>query len=396
MENQLATIHSLFFTGVTTLFFFQSIILFVCSKNNKVRRTMAVVEGLWGLEYLVALILMNTVVTDEEYSLLREKVLVIGNFFIMFTHFFPIQALVPGWLNWKRISLLFLPIVALTILFYGGMYLLGEVPESLNSYRCLANSIGHFNVWFRFVILLSNIIYIVVILKWLYKYEKKYLKWKNNNFSDQEYVDISWMRSYDFIIIGIFVFYMGILLIGGRIPVMFHCTFAIVSFSYLFYKALFYESPYPEDFFANKNQTGTTDYARAEYVLSLSSHAENISDDTFENKIQDYTRQLKQWLEEERPYLYNDFKLTDVSRVLPLNRSYLSRVFNEGFGQNFSEVVRAYRIAYSKELLQRNPSVPMYKIAEMSGFRSDTTFIKAFKQITHLTPTQYRVQKSAE
>ena len=357
---------------------------------------MAILELMWGIEYLTALILMLTVIDSTEYALFREKVLIIGNFFIMLTNLFPIQVLLPGWLNWKKIILLFLPIVLVTVLYYGGMYLLGEVPESLTSYAVIGRSIGHFNVWFRLVILLSNIAYIMVILKWLYKYEKRYIKWKNENFSDQEYVDISWMRSYDFIVVGIFLFYMGILLIGGRIPVIIHSTFSVLCFSYLFYKALFYESPYPEDFFDTGHQVPTSESTIEEYGIPMSPESDPLNEQVFENRIQTYVDTLKSWMEEEKPYLYNDFKLTDVSHILPLNRTYLSRIFNEGFGQNFSEVVRAYRVNYSKEILRNNPSIPTYQVATLSGFRSDTTYIKAFKQITNMTPTQYKAHEGKE
>ena len=391
-----AIIHNYTFMGVTALFFFQSVILFVRCKNNKARRTMAILELMWGIEYLTALILMLTVIDSTEYALFREKVLIIGNFFIMLTNLFPIQVLLPGWLNWKKITLLFLPIVLVTVLYYGGIYLLGEVPESLTSYAVIGRSIGHFNVWFRLVILLSNITYIVVILKWLYKYEKRYIKWKNENFSDQEYVDISWMRSYDFIVVGIFLFYMGILLIGGRIPVIIHSTFSVLCFSYLFYKALFYESPYPEDFFDPDRRVPTSESPIEEYGIPMSPESDPLNEQVFENRIQTYVDTLKSWMEEEKPYLYNDFKLTDVSHILPLNHTYLSRIFNEGFGQNFSEVVRAYRVNYSKEILRNNPSIPTYQVATLSGFRSDTTYIKAFKQITNMTPTQYKAQEGKE
>lgn len=85
-------------------------------------------------------------------------------------------------------------------------------------------------------------------------------------------------------------------------------------------------------------------------------------------------------------------KLSDVSRVLPLNRSYLSRVFNEGFGKNFNEVVRFYRVEYSREVLSKEPSFPLQKVAELCGFGSDSTFIRAFKQVTGMTPSQFKAK----
>lgn len=391
MVETITIIHKYLFTGVAALFLFQSLILFVRSKNNTARKTMAFIELLWGLVYTVTVILMSTVFTSDEYTLFREKVLITGSYYIALTHFFPIQVLVPGWLNFKRAFLLLFPNIILTVMYYGIISILGESIESLFSYAIIWKSIGHFNVWFRFVILFVNLIYIVWILKWLYGYEKKYILWKNNNFSDQEYVDISWMRSYNYILVGIFLFYLGILIFGGRIPVILHCTFVIISFSFLFYKSLFYENPYPEDFFEKENEP-YDDSKNTEDTLLSAGFTDIQNDNSFESNIPVYTASLKEWMEKEKPYLYHDFKLIDISRILPLNRSYLSRVVNEGFGLNFNEMVRIYRVNYSKVLINNNPSLPIYKIADMCGFSSDTTFIKAFKQIAGVTPNQYRSQ----
>ena len=64
----------------------------------------------------------------------------------------------------------------------------------------------------------------------------------------------------------------------------------------------------------------------------------------FLNKLPAYHDEIANWMIKEKPYLNPSFKLMDVSNILPLNRTYLSRVFNDGFGESFSNVVRNYRI----------------------------------------------------
>lgn len=392
MNINLELIHKFFFSAVAVLFLFQSVILYVRGKNNKTRQTMSVLEFLWGIIYAFTFVMMFVMNPPEQYSLFREKVLVVGNYYISFILFLPMQVFLPGWLNLKRFLLLELPIVVITLIYYGGMSLLGESPESLFTYAELFESLPHFNVWFRFVMLFSNVIYFILILKWVYSYEKKYNEWKNENFSNLEYVDVSWMRAYLYLMVGIFIFYIGVLAIGGRIPVLCHCTFVILSFSYLFYKSLFYESPYPVDFFAGESMADTQMRNESVYVISSNSGADSeITEKSFEMKMQSYVETVRKWLEDEKPYLYKDFKLTDVSRVLPLNRSYLSRVFNEGFGKNFSDVVRFYRVEYSKEVISKDPLLPLYTVAELCGFSSDSSYIRAFKKVTGSTPNQFKM-----
>ena len=85
---------------------------------------MAILELLWGLIYGFNLLAMISFHQPNNVPLLRDTVLTFGGFCIMFTNFFPIQVLLPGWLNWKRAFLLNLPVLAMICVYYGGMALL--------------------------------------------------------------------------------------------------------------------------------------------------------------------------------------------------------------------------------------------------------------------------------
>ena len=113
----------------------------------------------------------------------------------------------------------------------------------------------------------------------------------------------------------------------------------------------------------------------------------------FEQKIPIYTTTIRDWFESEKPYLYSEFKLLDVMRIVPLNRSYLSRVFNDGFGRNFSEVVGSYRVEYARKLILKCPAMPLQRVWELSGFKTDSTFTRLFKQEIGCTPAQFKKQQ---
>lgn len=392
MDVFLDIFHRVVYSGIIMLLLFQSTVLFLRSKNHLARKTMAILELLWGIGFLFEFINMYTA-NPEAYSLFREKVLIAGNLFISFTVFLPMQVFLPGWLNWKRVFGLISPIILMIVFYYGGMYLLDEVPEDLYSYSMLFQSIGHFNVWFRFVMLFSCMLYFVYIMKKLLGYEQLYIQWKNENFADQDYVDVSWMHYYTYMMVGTFIFYAGILFIGGRIIAICYGLYIIICFSYLSYKILFFESPYPEDFLSlNANEMNMDQMINDSDWKSQNKLKENRTvDETFEKRIQTYKISIEKWMEKEKPYLFRDFKLTDVARILPINRSYISRVFNQGFGKNFSEVVRDYRIAFSKELIKQDVNLPNNEIAELSGFHSVSSFIHAFKLVTGITPNQFKL-----
>ena len=66
-------------------------------------------------------------------------------------------------------------------------------------------------------------------------------------------------------------------------------------------------------------------------------------------------------------------------------------MINESFHQNFYDFVNTYRIKESKRLL-KDPESEKYKIISIaydSGFSSKSSFYKAFKKSTGITPGEY-------
>ena len=86
-------------------------------------------------------------------------------------------------------------------------------------------------------------------------------------------------------------------------------------------------------------------------------------------------------LKEEKPYLREDLRLTDLQRIFPISRSYLSQLFNRELGQSFSDYVNQFRIEESKRLMDTEPNVSIQEIAERSGFHSISTFRRAFPEV---------------
>ena len=283
------------------------------------------------------------------------------------------------------------PITIITIVYAIGLKLTGQEIEDFMTYQEIMESITQFNVWYRFIIFCCNLSFIYILFKFLYKDELQYIKWENENFSDLDSVDISWMQYYKHMMTAIILCYIAVAFCGSVWTIIIHTIVVTISFSILFYKGLFYENSYPEDFSTGSENPKVNALRTEELILNLK--RENIlNENSFEAKLPNYVEKLKNWMEQEKPYLYKDFKLGDTTRILPLNRSYLSRVFNEGFNQNFSEVVRMYRIEYAKEILTNHPELQIYKVAELCGFASDSTFTKAFQKVTGITPKQFKIQ----
>jgi len=96
--------------------------------------------------------------------------------------------------------------------------------------------------------------------------------------------------------------------------------------------------------------------------------------------------------------LYSNPKLTiaDVASVVNSNRTYVSNSINRTYGVSFSQYIARQRVAYAQLLLRdtryQNDHEAIADAIALSGFSSDQSFYRAFKEITGITPLQYRHQ----
>ncbi len=101
----------------------------------------------------------------------------------------------------------------------------------------------------------------------------------------------------------------------------------------------------------------------------------NIMDNLFEN---------------EKIFKNHDLKIWDLSKMLGTNRTYVSKLINSEYNRNFCNHVNYYRVQYTKNLIQKNPTISNDQIAELSGFGSQNSLHRAFQSLEGMTLKQYR------
>lgn len=107
--------------------------------------------------------------------------------------------------------------------------------------------------------------------------------------------------------------------------------------------------------------------------------------DSLKFRIQDY-------LEEEKPFLDPEFRLSQMAKALEVNGNDLSQAINEGFQKNFHALINTYRVEEVKRQLRdpRSEHLTLLAIGLQAGFNSKTTFNTVFKKITSMTPSQFK------
>ena len=85
----------------------------------------------------------------------------------------------------------------------------------------------------------------------------------------------------------------------------------------------------------------------------------------------------------------DDITLQMLADELFINYSYLSRLIKKETGQNFRDLLWAYRIEMAKIKLSAT-SLKHYEVAYAVGFKDPAHFSQLFKKLTGKSPGEYK------
>jgi len=150
-----------------------------------------------------------------------------------------------------------------------------------------------------------------------------------------------------------------------------------ISFSFLFYVSIMLW------FFQRSRKSIASDPPIKYANSSLSaSDAEN------------YMQRLTDFMSSEKAFLNSDLTLIKLSEQIGINSKDLSQAVNQMTDYNYSKYIAHLRVEEAKHLLT-SPDHQQFKIAAIaydSGFNSLSSFNAVFKEMTGLTPNEYRKQ----
>ncbi|WP_150046709.1 MULTISPECIES: helix-turn-helix domain-containing protein [Methylomonas] len=99
---------------------------------------------------------------------------------------------------------------------------------------------------------------------------------------------------------------------------------------------------------------------------------------------------LDKLMSEDKLYTLEGISLAAVAEPLAISPHQLSELINTEFGQGFSRYIREHRVAAAKQLLLADPQASVLSIGLTVGFATQSNFYAAFKDVTGITPGQYR------
>lgn len=97
-------------------------------------------------------------------------------------------------------------------------------------------------------------------------------------------------------------------------------------------------------------------------------------------------------METQKSYLNHQLKLSDVAAATGSNRTAVSNCINQQRGCTFSQFINDYRISHAKQLMSSQPNIKISEVWMASGFNTESSFFRAFKAVTGMTPAEWRQQ----
>jgi ABC-type antimicrobial peptide transport system permease subunit/AraC-like DNA-binding protein len=101
---------------------------------------------------------------------------------------------------------------------------------------------------------------------------------------------------------------------------------------------------------------------------------------------------LKEVMQAHLYYRDSDLSLRSLAQTLNINQNELSRIINSALGKNFNDFINAYRVSDVVQKMQ-DPAydrLTLIGIALNAGFNSKSTFNRIFKEMTGLSPAEYK------
>lgn len=111
-------------------------------------------------------------------------------------------------------------------------------------------------------------------------------------------------------------------------------------------------------------------------IMTKKSNAQNI----LAVKVREYIQQH---------YMDCGLSVKQIANSLHFHENYISNLYKEEYGENLSNAIEQLRIEKASELL-RTTDIRIGEVAAAVGYSSDSSFRRAFKKITGVSPVDYR------
>ena len=157
-----------------------------------------------------------------------------------------------------------------------------------------------------------------------------------------------------------------------------------------FYCYLFYSYQNYLLFYEQVENAFEQDIQSEEELLTNSGTApEMVSDEEVPVSYTEFIVKVDKWIKTDG-YVQQGLTIKELSEILYTNRTYLSAYIKTAYKMTFREWITSLRLEYAKNILKEHPEINIQKLAESSGFLSQSNFIKLFSEKEGCTPAKWK------
>ena len=225
------------------------------------------------------------------------------------------------------------------------------------------------------ITLLAKIVFIAQVIIYVisaYKLIGRHNRDLSNYYSDLETRRLGWVQVFN-------LSYFLVSIASSVVAIIGRENFQGSNLSLLFPSLIFSILLFTIGLLGNKQKAVHTEIPEVASVLA--------SEEKMPGRLKE---DLLELFEKKKYYLNKDLKIWDVTGDLATNRTYVSRIINQEFGQNFCAFVNGYRVEHAKNLLSSKKNYTIEEIADLSGFGSPNSLYRAFLASEKLPLKEYR------
>ena len=297
------------------------------------------------------------------------KSITLASFQALLFTFSLITLINPRLITWRYISIRFLPLGILFILYL--IFAAYNKDLQLSTYTQVKLLASHPTVIIREIFFLYYIIQLIWLSRIFFREGHIYEEKITNFFSDVLTIQLNWIRYCFIAALGV-----GIIVCVSSLLVTRDTAFVLTIIYTLFYMAFgIYYIQYPRTF----------------VIIDEAINGDEIITEDWPKSLQKYNwNELKQQVIKDKYYLRTDVNIEEMARYLKIGRTTLSLFIKNQEGMNFYSWITQLRIEEAKSLLSKYPNYSMTQITEMVGYSELSNFSRQFKRITSESPIQWR------
>lgn len=284
-----------------------------------------------------------------------------GLFTIILLYLYPIEVISPGWLTLKRILLMSAPWLIIV-----STKLIAPIAfRELHTFSEVLQYIDEPNVWFRLLILLVILPYVVMIFVVPHS-------WMKSSVSNR------WIYLYTSIVLCISVLYGIFMLTGSALVSTIHVFFFFMFCILITYQELFVRMRVPADRQPKPLAAASAD---RKSVMEVSP--------TEEENAHPLWAELNRLMKEKELWRNPDTTQESMALLLDVSRPTLAAVIRENGFSGYKEYLNRCRIEEFLKILNSRQRISVQEAFFCVGYRSRQTAFQYFQEYIGCTPAEY-------